>query len=144
MGILFLNMIRRLKCLGFIILQIIIFTVISCNDNFEDSIKKENNYTDNSGLPLVSFAASSSYTLNENATPDQINIVLSRASTDTISVTVTDLLTGTATAGTDYNYTGWTSPEVITFDPGETLKTISITLFRILSMKEQTKPYIWH
>ncbi len=82
---------------------------------------------DDDTQPVISFAASTSNTTNEDAVQHDINIVLSKASAGIVTITVTDLHTGSATAGTDYNYTGWTSPEVITFNPGETLKTVSIT-----------------
>ncbi|MFH0977113.1 MAG: kelch repeat-containing protein [Spirochaetota bacterium] len=124
--IIFLNIIRFLKQAGIIFFCIIIPAFTSCDDNFDDSIKKENNLTDNS-QPVVSFAVSSGYTTNENETDHQVNIILSKTSDKAISVTVSDLLNGSATALTDYNYTEWSSPEIITFNPGETIKTISIT-----------------
>lgn len=114
-----------------IIIPLLILSIVSCADNIDDTIITENKYADggdaDNDLPTVSFAASTSYTYEYETNAHAINIVLSESSEDTITVTVTDLQTGTADQITDYTLTGWSSPAVLTFEPGETLRSIYIT-----------------
>ena len=78
---------------------------MSCSDDFSSVIKTENETTgtgSGNNKPSVSFETSTSYTLNENETSHQVNILLSGSSDKVISVTVSDSLSGTAISGTDY------------------------------------------
>jgi hypothetical protein len=113
-------------------LMVIFSAFFACYDNFDSTIKDENKIADNNGttkdnLPVVSFASSLSNTLNEGAIVHAIDIILSPTSGITVTVTVTDLKTGSAAYGDDYNFPGWSSPQVITFNPGDSIKTISMT-----------------
>lgn len=110
----------------------VIFSIFfACYDNFDSTIKDENKNT-NKGTteinsPVVSFASSASSTSYEDAIAHSIDIILSQTSGNTVTVTIEDLKTGSATYAVDYNYTGWNSPEIITFNPGDSKKTIYIT-----------------
>jgi N-acetylneuraminic acid mutarotase len=121
---------RLLYLFSIAIVIIICSAFFACYDNFDNAIKDENtnnNGTTENNLPVISFASSVSSTPNEDAVFHAIDIILSQASGNTVTVTVTDLKTGSAAYGVDYNYTGWSSPQVVTFNPGDTKKTIYIT-----------------
>ncbi|MBN2040951.1 MAG: hypothetical protein JW864_12980 [Spirochaetes bacterium] len=114
------------KLINIFFLFTIVITV-SCADDFNTAIKSENETTEDSSLPSIYFESSSSYTINENETPHQINILISKASDKKISVVLKDTANGSAIIGTDYTLTGWDSPETVIFSPGETVKSVNIT-----------------
>lgn len=74
--------------------------------------------------PLVAFATATSASADEAAAAHSVNLVLSlpgcatSALPQAVSVTVTDLVTGTATSGVDY--TALAVPTVVTFPAGST------------------------
>lgn len=120
--------IRKTGLSKLVLLAVAFFFIFSCNDGFKNAISTENRFIDNEKiLPDVSFAASSSVIINEEAEAHAIEITLSEPFNEVVSVSVIDTGSGSARADTDYNLTGWASPWIITFDPGETLKTVSIT-----------------
>jgi len=77
---------------------------------------------DNDGAPVVKFAAASS-SGSEAVSPANLTVSLSAASSSTVTVNYT--VTGTATGGgVDYSLANGT----LTFNPGQTSKTIAITV----------------
>ena len=78
---------------------------------------------DDDAAPTVQFSAATSASTNESQVNTDINLTLSAASGQTISVVVTDA-GGTATSGTDYMGIG--SPLTIYFNAGETSKPVTI------------------
>ena len=80
--------------------------------------------TDDDTAPNVYFAAASSSTLDESVAVKNIAVNLSAASGKTVDVTVT-VTGGSALLGTDYAFT---SPSVITFNPGITSINLSYTV----------------
>lgn len=73
-------------------------------------------------LPTVAFAVSA-ISVNENAGPATINVVLDQPSPNTVQVNYT-MTDGSATGGTDYDNTGGT----VTFSPGDTSEPINIPI----------------
>jgi hypothetical protein len=84
------------------------------------------NLRDDDSLPRVHFEAAATM-LQEAATTAEIPVVLSEASSTTVWVSYADAGTGTATGGNvDYGLTaGW-----VYFQPGETRKTIPVTIMQ--------------
>lgn len=81
---------------------------------------------DDDDPPTVQFSLGTSATIDESATAFNIALTLSAASGKSVSVVVTDALSGTATTSTDYSITGG-SPQTVTFSAGETAKNIILT-----------------
>jgi|GEM_PF-1296487 len=79
--------------------------------------------TDDDAPPTIQFTSTSSSTTNESVTGKDVTIDLSAASGLSITVDLSVLGTSTA-AGTDY---GISSTGTITFNAGDTTKTITIT-----------------
>ncbi len=73
--------------------------------------------------PIIGFAAPASSSM-ENLSPALIPVVLSRASSSAVTVNYVSTAGGSASASADYTAVSGT----LTFDPGETVKTIALPL----------------
>jgi len=79
---------------------------------------------DDDAAPTVTFSAATSNSTNETAANRTIALTLSAASGQSVTVAVTDLLTGNATSGTDYTAIA----NSVTFNPGETTTNITVAV----------------
>ena len=99
-------------------------------ENVELGAITKHTYTITETVPTVSFGAESSSGI-ESTTPVIIPVNLSHVSGDTITVNYA-VTGGTATAGSDYNL----SPGTLTFDPGQTTKTLNLSIVDDSSIEE--------
>ncbi|MCB1178108.1 MAG: hypothetical protein KDK36_11055, partial [Leptospiraceae bacterium] len=79
---------------------------------------------DNDNPPVVSFASFTSNSVDETSENRFIELTLSEASGQVVTVAVTDLLTGTATSGIDYTAIS----SSISFTPGTTTAYITVAV----------------
>ncbi len=81
-------------------------------------------------LPIVAFQAATSATADEAAGNHAINVVLSGTTPTAITVDVSDVLSGTATSGTDYTAVGTVT---LTFPAGAVNGAIQIFNLAVLA-----------
>ena len=84
-------------------------------------------------LPTVQFSAATSSSGDESSTTRTVEITLSEASGQTVTVSVSDS-GGTATSGTDYTSLG--SPVTVTFSAGVTAQNINIPVLQDLEYED--------
>ncbi len=81
---------------------------------------------ENDDDPVLSISAETSIAEGDSGTTALTwFVVLTPASSDTVTVKYADAGTGTATSGTDYVAV---TAETLTFDPGDTVKTVRVTV----------------
>lgn len=82
---------------------------------------------DNDDAPTIQFSGTTGNSTDESSTNRTVTLTLSDASGQSVQVEIIDS-GGTATSGTDYTSIG--SPLTVTFDPGETSKTVTIAVIQ--------------
>ena len=82
--------------------------------------------TDDDAAPTVQFSGPNSATADESAANHTVTLTLSAASGLTVTVELSDELTGSATSGTDYTAIG--TPVLVTVAAGTTTQTVDIAI----------------